>query len=74
MESYLNAFPGVESSAVIAVPDEKLGERIGAVIRSDMELSLKHVHDFFRKLGVAQYKFPDQLERVTEWSLADVEK
>ena len=74
VESYLNAFPGVESSAVIAVPDEKLGERIGAVIRSDMELSLKHVHDFFRKLGVAQYKFPDQLERIMKWPLTGVGK
>lgn len=74
VESYLNALPGVESSAVIAVPDEKLGERIGAVIRSDMELSLKHVHDFFRELGVAQYKFPDQLERVTKWPLTGVGK
>jgi yersiniabactin salicyl-AMP ligase len=74
VESYLNALPGVESSAVIAVPDEKLGEKICAAIRSDRELSLKHVHDFFRELGVAQYKFPDQLKRVASWPLTGVGK
>lgn len=74
VEAYLNSLPGIESSAVVGVPDEKLGERICAIIRSDMTLSLKHVHDFFREQGIAQFKFPDQLERVSKWPLTGVGK
>ncbi len=74
IESYLNGYPEIETSVLIALPDEELGERSCAVIISSKEVELRELHDFLRNLGVAQYKFPDQLERVDTFPLTSVGK
>ena len=61
---------------VVGVPDEILGNRICAFImpEDDQKVDLLMIHQFLKKMGVASYKMPDQVERIDFWPLTSVQK
>ncbi len=64
IEDLLLGFAEVERSAVVGLPDDRLGERMCAcvVLRSGTSLTLDDVAARFAELGVATYKWPQRLE------------
>jgi yersiniabactin salicyl-AMP ligase len=75
IEQALAQYPGVKSCVVVAVPDERLGERSCAFVSSDdPALDLASVRSFLRERGLPAYKLPDQLERIAAWPLTAVGK
>jgi 2,3-dihydroxybenzoate-AMP ligase len=64
VENHLYLLAAVQHAAVIAVPDERTGERICAcvVLHPGTTLDLSDVRAIFTEIGVAQYKIPAQLE------------
>ncbi|HBP0078276.1 TPA: salicylate synthase [Pseudomonas aeruginosa] len=75
LEGVIELHPDVESCAVVAVPDERLGERTCAVLLAgEGNPSLADLHVFLRNAGLPQYKLPDQLLRVDRWPLTTIGK
>lgn len=75
IESCLNRYPGVTSSALIGIPDDALGERSCAfVVPNGDPISLTELHAHLKTLGVARYKMPDQLETIDALPLTSVGK
>lgn len=75
IESYLNSHPEINASAIVGVPDDDLGEKSCAFLMASNEnLTISKVHSYFKDLGVARYKMPDQLEFVDSWPLTGVGK
>ncbi|MEU4312907.1 AMP-binding protein [Nocardia sp. NPDC024068] len=70
VEDVLDAMPQVAESVVIALPDKRFGEVVGAVLRlrpgatlpSDAELRV-----FFERAGVARQKLPARLFEATDF-------
>ncbi|VVS94552.1 salicylate synthase [Desulfoluna spongiiphila] len=75
VESLLISHPEIEDAAVVALPDDHLGERSCAFVLSGARtVTLKEIHAFFAEKGVARFKMPDQLEFVSAWPLTSVGK
>lgn len=76
VEAYLCQYEYIQEAAVVGVPDEVLGNRSCAFIltKEGEELSLHDIHQFLKEQGIAQYKFPDQLEVVDIWPVTSVGK
>jgi acyl-CoA synthetase (AMP-forming)/AMP-acid ligase II len=66
VERVLSEAPGVGACAVVGVPDERLGERVGAAVESrpGEELDLERVAAYCRT-QLAAYKVPDR------WAVVD---
>lgn len=67
VEEVLLAMPAVAEAAVVAAPDQRLGERVAAVLRiraGAVMPSLAEVRDHFERSGVARQKWPEQLHEV----------
>lgn len=66
LEAALQALPGVREAAAVGYPDERLGERICAVIvpEPDARLTLPDVIAQLTAAGVARYMLPERLEIV----------
>jgi acyl-CoA synthetase (AMP-forming)/AMP-acid ligase II len=66
VEDVLSRHPAVDDVAVVAEPDERLGERVCAFVtlRESAELSLETVQRHFAEAGVARQKTPARLEIV----------
>ena len=67
VEEVLLAMPEVAEAVVVAVPDERLGERTAAVLRLRAGVSmptLDAVRAHFEATGVARQKWPEELHRV----------
>lgn len=75
VENHLLAHPAVGDATVVAVPDDRLGERTCAfVIACGQAPTLRQLTAFLRNQGVAAYKHPDRLEIVTAWPVTTVGK
>lgn len=75
VEGALGLHPDIESCAVVAVPDERLGEKICAVIiAGKRHPCLAEIQTFLRDAGLPQYKLPDQLLALVSWPLTGVGK
>jgi acyl-CoA synthetase len=63
VEDILATAPGVVESAVTAMPDPEMGERICAfvVLKAGAELGLADVRDHFAKLGITRQKTPERV-------------
>lgn len=64
VEDALVEHPAISKAAVIGIPDEALGERIGAAIELEPgveELALEDVVEFFEERGYAVYLRPERL-------------
>ncbi|MYW90763.1 AMP-binding protein [Amycolatopsis rubida] len=67
IEELLLRHPRVLEAAVVAMPDERLGERACACValgEPGSTLTLAEVKEHFEKLGVAKFKWPERLELV----------
>jgi cyclohexanecarboxylate-CoA ligase/acyl-CoA synthetase len=67
VENTLVAHPWVSAAAVVAIPDHKLGERIGAFVvpaRGVDGLELDDVTAFLEEQGVTRQKWPERLVAV----------
>lgn len=64
IEALLYRHPAVESAAIVAYPDERLGERACAVVtlKRGQQLELAALVGFLKGLGVAVQYIPERLE------------
>jgi non-ribosomal peptide synthetase component E (peptide arylation enzyme) len=64
IEELLSSHPAIEDIAILGIPDERLGERVCAVValRDGCELTLSNVLEFLTAQGIAKHKFPERLE------------
>jgi len=70
VEDALLAIPGMAECAVIAVPDDRTGERAHAVIRVADGASpptLAGIRDHLKTIGLAKQKWPESLECVDDF-------
>jgi acyl-CoA synthetase (AMP-forming)/AMP-acid ligase II len=69
IEDALHLHPKIADVAVIALPDERTGERACAVVKladGVASITLVEIGDHCRELGLARQKVPEQLELVDE--------
>ncbi|UTV30751.1 (2,3-dihydroxybenzoyl)adenylate synthase [Photobacterium atrarenae] len=79
IENQLLRHEGIHDAALIAIPDEYLGERSCAVIvtRPGIELRPIALKRFLRDLGIADYKIPDKIafsEALPKTSVGKIDK
>ncbi|WP_019419404.1 (2,3-dihydroxybenzoyl)adenylate synthase [Paenibacillus sp. OSY-SE] len=76
VENHLLAHPGVHDAAVVAMPDEFLGERTCAFVVPYHSSSLTdaELKAFLRGRGLAAYKIPDRVEFVDSFPQTGVGK
>jgi len=75
LENHILAHPGVHDVAVVAMPDEFLGERTCAfIIPHESSLTLAEVKVFLRERGLASYKIPDRVEFIDTFPKTKVGK
>jgi 2,3-dihydroxybenzoate-AMP ligase len=75
VENHLLAHPAVRDAAVVAVPDDLLGERTCAVvIPRGKAPTPAQLRSFVRQRGVAAYKIPDRVTFVDEFPQTAVGK
>lgn len=69
IEDVLYLMPGVQSVAVVGLPDERLGESACACIVRDANcepFTVREVAGFLESHGIAKYKFPERVEFIDE--------
>lgn len=66
IEMKLAPHPGIDSVAIVGIPDSRLGERSCAFVvpKPGHSVSLDEISEFLTGLGVARYKIPERLELV----------
>lgn len=76
IENLILAHPKVFNVAAVAMPDPRLGERTCAYVvpREEEEIALGELVDFLAWRGIAKFKLPERLERVSELPLTSVGK
>jgi 2,3-dihydroxybenzoate-AMP ligase len=76
VERHLLAHPLVHDAALVALPDERLGERTCAVlvVRDGAVLAAPEVRRWLRLRGVATFKLPDRVETVPAFPRTGVGK
>src|ERR1700689_3267758 len=76
IEAHLIAHPAVSAAAVVAMPDPVLGERSCPylALRDRNAFTLSAMREFLAARGVAQFKWPERIEVVTELPLTNVGK
>jgi 2,3-dihydroxybenzoate-AMP ligase len=76
IEAHLIAHPRVSAAAVVAMPDAVLGEKACAYLslREGKTFELSTMREFLAARGVAQFKWPERIEVVTELPLTNVGK
>ncbi len=64
LEGFISGHPKVADVAVVAYPDEVLGERACAVVvpRPGETVTLTDITGYLRGLGLATFKLPERLE------------
>jgi acyl-CoA synthetase (AMP-forming)/AMP-acid ligase II len=64
LEGFISGHPAVADVAVVAYPDEVLGERACAVVvtRPGQTVTLAEIIAYLRGLGIATFKLPERLE------------
>lgn len=75
VEDHLLAHPAVREAALVAIPDEIMGERTCAcVIPRGRPPTLREITQFLRGRGLASYKMPDRLQILDSFPLTGVGK
>jgi acyl-CoA synthetase (AMP-forming)/AMP-acid ligase II len=69
VEDLLATVPGVVESAVTAMPDPEMGERVCAfvVVKPGVSLTLEDVREHFRKQGITRQKTPERVVVVDDF-------
>ncbi|WP_322521663.1 (2,3-dihydroxybenzoyl)adenylate synthase [Guyparkeria halophila] len=66
IEDLLLGHPAIRQAALVAMPDEVLGERSCAFLVADARLRAVDVRRFLRREGVADFKLPDRVEFIDD--------
>lgn len=68
LEGFISGYPAVADVAVVAYPDEVLGERACAVVvpQPGQTVTLTEILKYLRGLGIATFKLPERLELRSE--------
>jgi cyclohexanecarboxylate-CoA ligase len=66
IEGVLEAHPAVRQAVAIGAPDERLGERVVAVVVAPDGFDLGMCADWFRSRGIARFKTPERVVVVPE--------
>ena len=75
LENILLTHESIDSTQVVGIKDERLGESIGVFIISDKSrLSLQDIRDFLIEKGVAEFKLPDSVMYIDAWPLTSLGK
>jgi 2,3-dihydroxybenzoate-AMP ligase len=76
VENHLLAHPAVHDAAVVAMPDEYLGERTCAfvVLKDGASARAPELRRFVRERGLAEFKVPDRVELVDAFPRTNVGK
>ena len=76
IEAHLIAHPAISAAAIVAMPDDILGERSCAYLslQAGAILQLAAVREFLSARGVAQFKWPERIEIVSDLPLTNVGK
>ncbi len=72
VEAHLVAHPDVASAVALGEPDERLGERVVAVVQLAPQASgfdLDQCRDWFSRRGVARFKTPERIIEVADMPL-----
>ncbi|GFN29834.1 (2,3-dihydroxybenzoyl)adenylate synthase [Paenibacillus xylaniclasticus] len=75
VENHILAHPDVQDAAVVAMPDDFLGERACAfIIARENRPSAAAIKSFLRGRGLAGYKIPDRIEIIDSFPTTSVGK
>jgi acyl-CoA synthetase (AMP-forming)/AMP-acid ligase II len=76
VEELLDRHPKIRQSAIVADPDERLGERAicFAVPTGEDPVSLEEILAYLEECGIAKVKFPEQLRLVDEMPMTPTRK
>lgn len=74
VELALAEHPALDRVAAVGVPDERLGERVCAVVVTKGEVGLASLTDFLRARGVGTHLWPEALLRVETFPQTDIGK
>ncbi len=68
LDYLLISHPSIVDVAVTGYDDDLLGERVGVVIvpNENENMELKDITDFLEEMGIAKYKFPEDLRIIDE--------
>ena len=68
LDYLLMSHPLILDVAVTGYEDELLGEKVGvvAVVGDGTSLELTEITDFLEELGIAKYKFPEDIRIIKE--------
>jgi acyl-CoA synthetase len=70
VEEVLHTMPAVAEAVVVPAPDERLGERVAAMLRVQpgyQSPSLPEVQSHFKASGVARQKWPEEVHVVDDF-------
>lgn len=76
VENLLLTSEAVHSAAVVAVPDDRLGERVCAFVvpEAEAEVTLALVQEHLRSLDVTKHKWPERIEVVSSLPMTSTGK
>jgi 2,3-dihydroxybenzoate-AMP ligase len=76
VEGVLMKHPKVRNTAVVGMPDSRLGERLCAFIqpKEGESVSIDEVKQYMEKEGIAVFQWPERVEVVGGWPLTAVNK
>ena len=68
LDNLLTSHPSILEVAVTGYNDEVLGEKVGvvAVVKEGLKIDLNDVTEFLKDLGIAKYKYPEDLRIIKE--------
>ena len=71
VENLLYTHPKIAGVAIVAVPDQRLGERACAVVipRGGETITLEEITAYLEGHELARQKFPERLELVSEFPM-----
>jgi cyclohexanecarboxylate-CoA ligase len=64
VEAALERHPQVRHAVVLGYPDDRLGERVGAVVIADGVFDVEAARAWFAELGLARFKTPERVVQV----------
>src|SRR5690625_4803431 len=77
MEDVLYTHPAVDQAAIVAIPDERLGQRAAAVVvlkDENTSLTLRDITEFLDSKGVNKTHWPEALKIVDEFPMTSTGK
>jgi non-ribosomal peptide synthetase component E (peptide arylation enzyme) len=76
IEEMISEHPGVSSTAVVGMPDVRLGERICAYVqpRPGKEITFEELISFLKEKGASKMLLPERLEILEEFPLTPMQK